>query len=402
MLAAVGAKTPSDGAKPVGMDGGSNPGGNGQRSEQEVLDEVSRSALAYQKQLLARDLSSGDAMAAEKMASKSFPKPFSNPFSEARKSLPKQTAVESPRVLATQVSYPNTEAAALPAVSKKLNSPPDSTTTTIKILPSPESQKNATAEREPLQRVSQVAYSSSEPLPTPMPMSDGISSLQDELERTITAWEQSTSHQPGSTQEVQQHMRLRLLYLLAGREDSMLESVPGATPVQQDYWSNQLFALSTFLDSEHQPRDKQRAAAALMHLDKAREKLAEIGPLQIRNLAFVESVDGYGLYRPLSKQMFRPGQQVTLYAEVENFHSESTEKGQRSSLGTSYQVLDQQGHRVDAGQFPEVEDLCQYGIALPTRIYPGKYELRLIVTDNLSNKLGQTSIPFEIVETALR
>jgi hypothetical protein len=70
-------------------------------------------------------------------------------------------------------------------------------------------------------------------------------------------------------------------------------------------------------------------------------------------------------------------------------------------------VVDPQGRRVDGAQFPEVEDVCrnqrhdfhmQYGVALPTRIYPGEYELRLIITDQLSNKIGQASLPFEIVE----
>jgi hypothetical protein len=70
-------------------------------------------------------------------------------------------------------------------------------------------------------------------------------------------------------------------------------------------------------------------------------------------------------------------------------------------------VVDASGQRVDGRQFPDVEDLCQnqrrdfhmqYGVVLPTRIYPGEYQLRLTVTDQRSHKIGQASVPFEIVE----
>ena len=202
-------------------------------------------------------------------------------------------------------------------------------------------------------------------------------------------------------------MRLRMLRVLAGQEELALEPIPGASSAEQDYWNKQLYSVATFLDSTRQPNAKQRAAASLVHLDHARAKLAELATLQIRNLNFVRSVNGYGDFEPLEKTKFQPGQQVTLYAEVENFRSESTPKGQRTWLGTSYEVVDTQGQRVDGRQFPDVEDVCgsvrrdfhmQYGVDLPTRIYPGKYELRLVITDHQSQKIGQASVPFEIAQ----
>jgi hypothetical protein len=142
-------------------------------------------------------------------------------------------------------------------------------------------------------------------------------------------------------------------------------------------------------------------------LDQARAKLAELATMQVRKLAFVDSVSGYGAYQLRETTKFRPGDQVTLYAEIENFSSESTRDGFRTRLGTSYEVLDKHGKRVDSAQFPEVEDVCQnprrdfhmqYTVTLPTRIYPEQYELRLIITDQQSQKIGQASVPFEIVE----
>lgn len=230
---------------------------------------------------------------------------------------------------------------------------------------------------------------------------------RDELGSAITKLEESVSPHPGSTDEVHEQMRLRMLYLLAGRETEAMLPIPGAAPAQQDYWAKQLFAMSSFLDNHHQPDDKQRAAGSLMHLDQARAKLSELATLQIRNLAFVDSVDGYGVYQRRELQEFRPGDPVTLYAEVENFRSDSTKDGYQTTLATSYEVVDANGQRVDGRQFPDVEDVCQnqrcdfhmqYGVALPTRIYPGEYQLRLTITDQLSHKIGQASVPFVIVE----
>jgi hypothetical protein len=228
-----------------------------------------------------------------------------------------------------------------------------------------------------------------------------------QLTSTIDALQRDVKTNPGSTDELQEHMRLRMLLLMAGRESDSLTPIPGASPTEQDYWSKQLFALSTYFDTTRQSDTKQRAAGALIHLDAARAKLAELATLQVHNLTFVDQVDGYGLYEKHESTRFKPGDQVTLYAEVDNFRSESTKDGYRTTLATSYEVVDPQGRRVDGAQFPEVADVCQnqrhdfhmqYGVALPTRIYPGEYELRLIMTDQLSNKIGQAAIPFEIVE----
>lgn len=244
-------------------------------------------------------------------------------------------------------------------------------------------------------------------IPNASPSMSGDADWRSKLASTIDSMRHEVKPNPTSTDELQQHMRLRMLMLTAGLENDSLAPIPGATPTEQDYWSKQLFALSTYLDSERQPDKKQRAAGSLMHLDAARAKLAELATLEVRNLSFVDSVEGYGLYDVHEEAKFKPGDQVRLYAEVENFRSESTKEGYRTVLATSYEVVDSQGHRVDGAQFLDVEDVCrnhrrdfhmQYGIALPTRIYPGTYELRLIITDQLSQKIGQTAVSFEIVE----
>jgi hypothetical protein len=132
---------------------------------------------------------------------------------------------------------------------------------------------------------------------------------------------------------VHQHVSLRILWLLGGETEKALEPIPHIAPAEQDYWSRQLFALATYLDHHTQPDDKRRAAASVTHLDEATASLRELGALSLRNLTFCQNVYGYGSLEPFANDHFSPGQQVSLYVEVENYHSKSTEKGYCTSLG---------------------------------------------------------------------
>ncbi|MCA9261713.1 MAG: hypothetical protein KDA61_20990, partial [Planctomycetales bacterium] len=196
---------------------------------------------------------------------------------------------------------------------------------------------------------------------------------QTPLVAAIDNLETTVRPMPRSTDELHEHMRLRALQMLAGQTEAAYRPIPGAAPGPQDYWSKQLFAMSAYLDGAT-PDEKQRAAAALVHLDAARSELSELATMQLRNATFVSTVDGYGAYTPVEETRFRPAEQVTVYAEIENFRSVSTRDGYRTLLATSYQVLDDTGRRVDGGQFSEIEDLChnprrdfhmQYTIPLP-------------------------------------
>lgn len=210
---------------------------------------------------------------------------------------------------------------------------------------------------------------------------------------------------PATTAEVHQHASLRMLWLLAGDTEKALEPIPHISPSEQDYWSRQLFALATYLDHHSQPDDKRRAAASITHLDDAMASLRELGSLTLRNLTFCKNVYGYGSIEPFANDQFSPGQQVSLYVEVENYHSKSTEKGFCTKLGSTYELLDEKGERISGGEFPDVDDCCrsrrrdfhiQYGLALPEKMAPGRYQLQLVVKDRQSDKIGHATAAFEI------
>jgi len=369
-----------------------------------------KSALAYRKQVAHKQLQSDEQVSTKTQATwepepKALPPVPTSPSTRQHQnpSVSGRTIREATHLSTTVVVSDNPEPQTFSAetspeeqeLAKRAKPLPPPPTTAVREHDSPVETADRSNHTTAVQTASYVAEDSSQ------------RGWQADLQATINRLKKNLSPTPRSTDEVHQHMRLRMLYLMAGDQEEALTPIPGASPAQQDYWSKQLFALSSFLDNQQQPDDKQRAAGSLIHLDQARKKLAELATLQVRNLSFVDQVEGFGIYKPRETQEFHPGDPVTLYAELENFRSDSTKTGYRTALATSYEVVDQNGQRVDGRQFPDVEDVCQsqrqdfhmqYGVTLPTRIYPGKYELRLIITDQLSHKIGQASVPFEIVE----
>jgi hypothetical protein len=230
-------------------------------------------------------------------------------------------------------------------------------------------------------------------------------SVDENLAAAITALEAQTQEPPKSADEVSRHARLRMLYLSAGRRDDALRPIPGISAAQQDFWSKQVYGLATLLDTERTPDAAKRSAEARQHLTLAASRLGELGTLVVRNLNFCTEVFSYGGFTRFEKNEFHPNQQVLLYSEVENFKSEETPKGFHTSLRSSYQILDSQGHRVAADDFPVTEEHCinhrhdyflRYFLFLPERIYDGKYTLQLTIEDTKSQKIGQSSIEFTI------
>ena len=204
---------------------------------------------------------------------------------------------------------------------------------------------------------------------------------------------------------VAQQAYLRMLYLLAGRRNDALSPIPGASPAAQDYWSKQLYGLATWLDTDHTPDGARRAAETKRILSEAMMRLGEAAPLVVHNMAFCSSVQSFGSTTPFRKAEFAPGQEVLLYAEVENYTVEPTQRGFHTALRSSYQIFDARGQRIADHEFPATEEYCQsprhdffigYKFFLPKRIYNGKHTLQLTIEDLKSHKVGQSSIDLSI------
>lgn len=213
----------------------------------------------------------------------------------------------------------------------------------------------------------------------------------------------------------EEELRLRLLNLALADREEAVRPVAGLPPNMQDFWSKTFFGLSLLITDpliKDPPPDgvETGAASALeaqRYLHDAIYRLRETCPLEIRNPTFVTAVQSWGVYDPFEKNEFSPGRQVLLYAELENLKSESTAKGYRTSWQSAYRILDESGRVVADYQYPPNEEYCRRvrrdffigcELSIPPQLAPGRYTLRLSVTDLLSRRTGETSIEFSVPE----
>ena len=240
----------------------------------------------------------------------------------------------------------------------------------------------------------------------PPPQQPSPGSAQMHLESAARALESMVNESPQSQEDISRHAQLRMIYLLAGRREDALSPIPTIAPSMQEFWSKELFGLSTWLDTRNTP-DAWRAAETKRTLAEAVRQLGETAPLEVRNLAFCTEITGFGCITPFERDEFAPGQEVLLYAEVDNFASEPTAKGFHTTLRSSYQIFDDRGRQVVHRDCPKTEEFCRnarhdffigYRLTLPERVYQGKHTLQLTIEDLKSQKLSQASIEFTINE----
>ena len=226
------------------------------------------------------------------------------------------------------------------------------------------------------------------------------------LARNIEAQQSASSAGSASATTASSQAAVRMLYLAAGQRDDALRPMTGVSTPEQEFWTSEFYGLSTELDTERMPDAPRRAAEAAEHLREAATKLGQVANLVVHNLAFCTEVNSYGVFKPFAINEFKPGEQVILYAEVENFASEKAEHGYHTALKSSYQILDSRGVRVDGQDFAVTEEVCRntrrdffirYFVFMPKRIYDGTYTLQLTLEDPLGKKVAQSSIKFAIV-----
>jgi hypothetical protein len=228
---------------------------------------------------------------------------------------------------------------------------------------------------------------------------------QSQLHGAIAALEAELAQGGGGSDRAALEGKLRLLQLVADRRDEAIRPRSSSSTVEQEFWANELYGLATYLDSAKQPDAKNRAALAAPHLRQAAERLAEFGGLAVKNLHFCTEVKGYGSFVTFPQDVFRAGQEVLLYCEVENFQTELRDKGYHTALKARYEVFNASGERVADKDLGLKEEHCQnrrrdffvpYFIWMPKQAPPGKYQLKLTLEDVHAGQTAEAMIDFEI------
>ncbi len=315
--------------------------------------------------------------------------------------LPPTASVQPPNLLP---SYPRTEFAETPTAPLARSERP--------LPPAPEggsfrSKRDGPGEKSDSHRSSPAAPGAAEVVAASYVAPAGAASdpWLERLDGAIRSLESEARHSPQSSAELARQARLRLLYLAAGRREDALRPIPSASPAMQDSWSQMVYGLATWMDTERFPDSGRRAAEARQQLVAAANRLGELSPLLVRNASFAKEVKSYGDVTPFDKAEFTPGQEVLLYGELENFKSEETPKGFHTQFRGSYEIFDARGQRVIAQDLGKTEEHCRnhrrdfflvYNFRLPKRIYGGRHTLQLTVEDLHGQKIGQSSLEFTV------
>ncbi len=204
------------------------------------------------------------------------------------------------------------------------------------------------------------------------------------------------------------HVNLRLFYLANNQNERALDAIPSIPPAEQEFWQQMFWSLSQYRNSDAIPDKTERITQTVSQLRTALQRLQETARLQLRNVSFCRHIYGYGSYDRFDKDVFKPGDPVLVYAEIENFRSEPTTAGQyRTLLRSTLQILPENGagKPLDSVTLRPVEDVCRnarrdyfnsYEFTIPNDISSGRYVLEITVDDKLSGKSTKQSVLFSV------
>ncbi len=234
------------------------------------------------------------------------------------------------------------------------------------------------------------------------------------LQQLISLYESQVGQaRPGTSEDerldfVRKHVDLRMLYFVAGHQERALEAIPYIDAADQEFWQQVFWAMSNYFDREGIPDSSDRATQTIAQLKTAIQRLQQNARLQLRNVNFCHKIVSYGNYERFDRDEFTPGQPVLLYAEVENFKSELTPDGLwRTVLKSTIEFYKagKNGDLVERITFPPTEDLCRnhrrdyfhsYELTIPPKCSLGPHVLKLIVEDQLSQKVATYSVNFVV------
>jgi hypothetical protein len=235
-------------------------------------------------------------------------------------------------------------------------------------------------------------------------------SWQVELEQLIARMEQELGQAKGdqesapSDQLLKKQVHLRLLYLMAQRQEDAMTAIPGADSAQQEFWQQMIWAMSNSFDTKQFPNPAERAAQTVPPLSAALRQMREQADLSIKNMTFCRKISYFGNYERFPRNVFTAGHEVLLYTEIENFVSVPTAEGEyRTSLKSLMEIFDAQGKIVWTKGFASTTDFCRnprrdyfhnYQFYIPEDLSTGTYTLKLTIVDELSKKRSSNSLNF--------
>jgi hypothetical protein len=130
-------------------------------------------------------------------------------------------------------------------------------------------------------------------------------------------------------------------------------------------------------------------------------------PLEITELRLCRKVLGFGSFEPVDDHALKAGQRLLLYWELAGLEYEWKDDAFHSRFSSRLEIRAADNDSIQWQQDLGIaEDVCRrrrrdcyvnYRLDLPDSFLPGPYRLRLIQTDQLSQRGTSAEIPFTIV-----
>jgi hypothetical protein len=152
----------------------------------------------------------------------------------------------------------------------------------------------------------------------------------------------------------------------------------------------------------------QETAAMLEQLEQVMQALRPRAPLSVGKICFCESIQSYGVYKPLREDNpeFQPDDHVLVYVELRNASSVPQRDQFAVRLGGEVKIVDYMGNRIwaktlqnrpDFSRAPRTDyfTVCQFG--LPRDIRPGAYVLHVLIIDEPTGRAVRRTLDFHVV-----
>jgi hypothetical protein len=207
---------------------------------------------------------------------------------------------------------------------------------------------------------------------------------------------------------IEKHVYLRMLYLMSGQYERALQAIPGIDPADQEFWQQTFWALANYFDVNSMPSAPDRAAQTVAQMTNAVLRLQEKANLELRNVNFCHKITSFGNYERFPRDEFSPGQEVLLYAEVANIHSQPAPDGKfQTNLKTTLEIYRHgaQSELIEKIELPEMADVCRthrrdffnsYKFMIPHKLGLGPHVLKLLVEDQNSRRVVTHTMNFTV------
>ena len=152
----------------------------------------------------------------------------------------------------------------------------------------------------------------------------------------------------------------------------------------------------------------EAVAGGTVAVERLQIEPEEIGPqpgLAIMNPCFVSRVRAWGVVDRFPEQVFRPGQDVIVYFELQDLSSRKSPAGHATSIDSVFRLIDGDGQQIGQWKFEPVDETChaprsdyfaRYFIRIPETAAAGRYRLEFAVTDRLAGSSTQTHLDLEV------